>query len=51
MTRLRTVTLLLVAGLFLALAGPAVAASATDTSAPSVQTPSLVDSGDDRHCC
>lgn len=46
MTRLRTVTVLLLVGLVLALAGSTFAASPTGTSAPYAQ-----DSDDNRHCC
>lgn len=51
MTRLRTVTLLMMAGLFMALLGPMAAASVTGTSTPSVQASALDTPEGGRHCC
>jgi hypothetical protein len=51
MTRLRTVTLLLVAGLLVALAGPSVVSFTTGTSAPSAMASTLGAGDDEKWCC
>jgi hypothetical protein len=51
MNRLRAITLLLVAGLFFAVAGATAMASVTGTSAPSDETVTVQSGDDGRHCC
>lgn len=51
MTRLRVITLLLAAGLFVTIAGSTAMADTTGESTPSTDVPTVQEGDDGRHCC